>query len=148
MQHIYEFEFVPVEEGYFVYLFDFDTATQGDDLSDAVHMASDLIRFVVEDYILRGKALPVPTFCNEPLRNGRIVAVTAEVNLYESEDFVTATEAAQILGVSAARISHLLRDGLLHGYKERGNSFVTVESVNAYGEKPRKSGRPSLALRA
>ncbi|MCL1797362.1 MAG: DNA-binding protein [Eggerthellaceae bacterium] len=130
------------EDGYFVYLFDFDRATQGDDMPDALHMASDLLRFMVEDCLVRGEELPAPLFTHEPQRGGRIVAVTADVDLRASEDFVTASDAARLLGVSAPRVSRMLKDGLLHGYKERGNTFVTIESINALKSTPRSAGRP------
>ena len=148
MRYIYEFEFVLDDDGYFVYLFDFDRATQGDDMTDAVYMASDLLRFMIEEYILKGEALPSASFDHEPQRGGRIIAVSVDVDLKASEGLVTAKEAAQILGVSQARVSHMLRDGLLHGYRERGNTFITIESINACKENPRKAGRPKTSMRS
>ncbi|MCL2818383.1 MAG: helix-turn-helix domain-containing protein [Actinomycetia bacterium] len=146
-RYTYEFEFVEDEEGgYIVHFYDFDTATEGDDMPDAINMAVDLLRLKVEEYILKGKQLPTPRFNRKSKKGGRIVAVSSDLDLRESENFITAKEAARTLKVSAPRVSHLLRDGILHGYREGGNTLITVESVNAYNARHRVPGRPRVAV--
>ncbi len=44
---------------------------------------------------------------------------------------ITTTEAARMLGVAAARVSRLLRDGVLKRHRGR-NAGITLESVEAY----------------
>jgi predicted RNase H-like HicB family nuclease len=143
MRHTYECEiFEDSEGGYLVRLFDFDQMTQGDTFSDAVDMAADLIRFMVEDYLVRGRKLPHAAFEHKAKNGGRIVAVSVEVSLRASEEFVTATEAAAHLGVTRPRITHLLTSKKIIGYKEKGNTFISVASLKDYQNEPRKRGRP------
>jgi len=144
MRYAYGFEFVEDKEdgGYIVYLPAFDAATQGDNMQDAIIMASDLLRFMIEDHILRGEQLPDPDLGLKPQKGGIVIAVVSDVDLQASEDFITATEAAKVLGVTAPRISHMIRDGLLHGYRDAGATLITLDSVNAQKDSPRKAGRP------
>jgi len=44
-------------------------------------------------------------------------------------------------------ISHMIRDDmirddLLHGYRDAGATLITLDSVNAQKDSPRKAGRP------
>ena len=141
-RYIYEVELFEEGGDMLAYLFDFGQMAQRKDMFDAVDMAASLLCVEIEKYLLKNEELPPPTFGNVPKNGGRIIAVAVDIDLQTSEEFITAKEAAQVLGVTAPRISHMFRDGLLHGYRDRGNTFITVESVNAYKAKSRKAGRP------
>lgn len=143
MLYMYECEvYESGEGGYLAKLFDFGRMTQGDDFKDAIRMAADLLRVMVEEYLAYGKELPDATYDHTVESGGRLVVVTAEVTLRASEEFVSATEAATYLGVTRPRISHLLADRKLVGYKEKGNTFVSLPSLEEYRNTPRKAGRP------
>lgn len=90
--------------------------------------AVDSLKAGVLRRLLTGEPVPEPTYVTEPLRDGsRVLAVTAEVDMQGFR--VTATEAADILGLSNARVTQLLEDGKLIGYREGRNSYVTLDSV-------------------
>ena len=90
--------------------------------------AVDSLKAGVLRCLLIGEPVPEPTYVTEPLRDGsRVLAVTAEVDMQGFR--VTATEAADILGLSNARVTQLLEDGKLVGYREGRNSYVTLDSV-------------------
>ena len=47
-------------DGYYVEIPDFDMATQGEDIADAIAMARDIIQIMVIDLEEDGKPLPIP----------------------------------------------------------------------------------------
>lgn len=53
--------FYPEEEGYSVIVPDFDAATQGDDIKDAIYMTEDLIAGLILTAIKEGKSFPKPS---------------------------------------------------------------------------------------
>ena len=58
---------------------------------------------------------------------------------------VTASEAAELLGVSRARVSQMLKAGLLMGFRKGRDSFITRYSVDARLREKPKAGRPKKA---
>ena len=72
---------------------------------------------------------------------GHVVIIGVSVSL-EAIDTVTASEAAELLGVSPSRVSALVSSGRLTSRRFEGRNLVSVQSVNAYLASPRKSGRP------
>ena len=58
---------------------------------------------------------------------------------------VTASEAAELLGVSRARVSQMLKSGLLMGSRKGRDSFITRYSVDARLREKPKAGRPKKA---
>lgn len=60
----------------------------------------------------------------------------------ETIEKVTATEAARMLGVTQGRVTQMIREARLHGWKEGRNTYVSLDSVRArLAERPR-AGRP------
>ena len=53
--------FYPEEEGYSVIVPDFDAATQGDDIKEAIYMTEDLIAGLILTAIEEGKSFPQPS---------------------------------------------------------------------------------------
>jgi excisionase family DNA binding protein len=72
-----------------------------------------------------------------------VIAVSTSLN---EIDAVRASEAAELLGVSRARVSHMIRDNLLEGFRRGRDSYVTRDSVNARLADPRPAGRPRKKL--
>lgn len=90
--------------------------------------AIDSLKAGVLRCLLVGEPVPEPTYMTEPCRDGsRVLAVTAEIDMQGFR--VTAAEAADILGLSNARVTQLLETGKLTGYREGRNSYVTLDSV-------------------
>ncbi len=115
--------------------------TFGDDLEDAVTSAADWLGGVVEDCLLGLGELPPMEFGYEPEHGGRIIAVAVERDLSDVPA-MTATRAAEELGVSVARVSQLAKAGLLRGWKDGNRLMVSNDSVEARKRDAPKPGRP------
>lgn len=50
-----------------------------------------------------------------------------------------------MLGVSAARVTHMLDSGILQGYRRGRRTYVTVDSIERRIESNPGSGRPRSA---
>lgn len=138
---VYEFE-VFQEEGHFVAVpYDMEGATQGEDFEDLCLMVADWLKKHIEDWEIAGKEPPAPTFGNEPRHGGTnmVFGISAGIETIEK---VTASEAARMLGVTQGRVSQMIKDARLYGWKEGRNAYVSLDSVRArLAEKPR-AGRP------
>lgn len=141
MQCTYEFEMWRGEKEWNIAPFGLPGATQGADVEDACESAADFLRTLMQDYMMRGENPPVPTFDNEPENGGVRVIVSVDATLDDVER-VSASKAAEMLGVSRGRITAMVNSGLLDGWKEGRNSWVTKASVDARLASPRGAGRP------
>ncbi|MDR1183701.1 MAG: helix-turn-helix domain-containing protein [Coriobacteriales bacterium] len=141
--YIYEFEFFE-EEGLIVALpFDLEHyATQGTDMADAIEMAADLVKSVVEDALMNDETLPEPSYGHSPRHNGKIMVIAVEASL-DTVKAMPASAAAVRLGISRGRVSNMLRDGVLEGFRKGRDSFVTVASVEQRLKTTIRAGRPS-----
>ncbi len=125
-----EFELFEDDGWVLAFPFDMPGATEGHDFEDAAEMAADLLKCMAEDWIIRDIEPPKPTFGNEPKHGGRIVLIGVEVTR-DSIPTISASEAADRLGVSRPRITQMLASGKLTGWRDGRNTRVTVDSVNA-----------------
>ena len=67
---------------------------------------------------------------NEPEHGGRVILVGVDVTR-DAIPTVSASEAAERLGVSRPRVTQMLASGALVGWRDGRNTRVTVDSVNA-----------------
>lgn len=142
MQFTYEFELRRGEQQWIIEAFDLPGCiTQGEDVSDACNSAADLLREMAWEALLKGEELPGGAFGHEPSCGGVLVVISVEATL-SSLPKVSASEAARILGVGRSRITAMLASGLLDGWRDGRNTWVTLDSVIARKEDPRMAGRP------
>ena len=138
---VYEFE-VFQEEGHFIAVpYDMEGATQGEDFEDLCLMVADWLKMHIEDWEIAGKELPAATFGNKPRHGGTnmVFGISAGIETIEK---VTASEAARMLSVTQGRVSQMIKDARLYGWREGRNTYVSTDSVRArLAEKPR-AGRP------
>ena len=119
------------EDGYIIAVpFDLEGATQGYSFEDAAEMAADWLKCTAEDLLIRDIEPPKATIGNEPTHGGRVILIGVDVSR-ESIPTMSASEAADTLGVSRPRITQMLASGALVGWKDGRNTRVTVDSVNA-----------------
>lgn len=111
----------------------FDVVTEGDGFADAVFMAHDLIQMLVSEYLKDGRSLPEARFASEGEipKGTRSVAIAVDCEKIGELETMTAAEAAEMLGVTRARIYALVSDGLLRSVKIGGARLITTESVRA-----------------
>ncbi len=141
MLAVYEFELFESEGFVLAVPFDMDGGTQGVNQKDAIEMAADWLKGEMEHRLMCKIPFPDPTFGNEPQHGGRIAIIAVEINL-DAIDTVSASDAAEQLGVSRARVSQMLSSGQLEGYKKGRATFVTLESVKARLAEHPHAGRP------
>lgn len=143
MLHVYEFEVFkdPDEGGYLAFPFDMDGGTQGDSIQEVSEMAADWLQTEIEHRAIHGIPLPNATFGNELKHGGERLLVSVSAGR-DTVDAVSASEAANRLGVSPSRVSHMLRSGLLEGWREGRDTYVTLGSIEARLEEKPKAGRP------
>ena len=146
MQFTYEFELRRGENQWIIEAFDLPGCiTQGEDVSDACNSAADLLREMAWEALLKGEDLADSTFGHEPSDRGVLVVVSVEATL-DSLPKVSASEAARMLNVGRSRITAMLAAGLLDGWRDGRNTWVTLDSVTARKEDPRMAGRPRKML--
>lgn len=147
MLAVYEFELFEDEGFVLAFPFDFDGGTQGGDIKEASEMAADWLKGELEHRMMAGAPWPEATFGNDPEHGGRIAIVAVDADL-DSVETVAASDAAEMLGVSRARVSQMLSGGLLTGYRKGRATFVTLDSVKARLAEHPKAGRPRKAATA
>lgn len=142
MRFTYPAELSPNElGGYSVQFLDFENGyTDGDDIDDAVEMASEVLYLLVEDYFQMSKELPRPTLEWPSDKLVAFVSIELDVSGYA----VPAKTAAEMLGVSTSRISQMIGRGQLSATKRGRDNYVFVRSINQRLAQPRKAGRPKM----
>ena len=136
-----EFELFESEGAILALPFGLEGGTEDPTTEEAAAMAADWLRGEVEHWLMTGTRLPSPPLGNVPLRGGRVCIVGVSCSL-EAIDTMTASEAAQALGVSRPRISQMIKSGRLEGFTRGHATFVTTASVRARLAEPPRPGRP------
>lgn len=144
MQYTYEFEMWRGEKDWCIAPFGIEGATQGSSVEDACESAADLLRLTIQDYLLHGETPPAASFDNDPEHGGVRVVVSVDADLGSIEK-VSASKAAEMLGVSPGRITAMVDSGLLEGWKDGRNSWISKQSIDARLASPRSAGRPKKA---
>lgn len=113
----------------------------GDTYADCVRSASDGVETHIAALIEDGRDIPKPSRLR--VDDGDIVYVYADPETVElGEPSISASSAAERLGVTKGRISQLIAAGKLKAYRTPHYTMVTVASVEDYEASPRKAGRP------
>lgn len=120
-----------------------DASTHGRDLAESVERAAEALELIIAEYLDEGKHLPSPTFSGHSEDTLRI-AVSVEVTpeLIERTKCVTATEAANMLGLSKSRVTHMLDAGILQTVPFGNDRLVTLASIKERLKNPKSAGRP------
>jgi len=141
MQYTYEFEVFENDGWLVAYPFDMDGGTQANGPEGISLMASEWLHIDIEHRLMHGLGIPEATFGNQPQMGGYIMVVSIEASV-DTIRKVSASEAARMLNVSPARITHMIRDRLLEAYKDGHKTWVTLDSVNLRLKNPVPAGRP------
>ena len=141
MQYTYEFEVFKANGWFIARPFDMDGATQGKDIKEISLMAAEWLRTDIEHRLMHDYVIPEATYGNQPKEDGAIMIVSIEAGK-ETIQSVSASEAARMLGVTPARVTHLIRDGQLEAFRDGNRTWVFLASVMARINKPVRVGRP------
>lgn len=138
----YEFEIVKDDEWYVALPYDLESGTQAKSFDELCEMVSDWLKVTLEQYDMDGQEPPKPTYGNSPRFGGRNMVFGCSAGR-ETVAKVSATEAARLLDVTPGRITQMLSSGLLTGWREGRNTWVTIDSIKARLEEKRHVGRPT-----
>lgn len=145
MRIYYECELCEDASGWSVILPEgFGRTVHAESREKAGQRAAELLQAGVMRRLLKDEPVPKPKYLAGPTcEGGRLLAVVADVDVECLR--VTATEAADILGLTNARVTQLLESGKLVGYREGRNSYVTLGSVRSrlHGAKGRRGEDPA-----
>ena len=144
-KYLYEAVFTPNELGGYDARFpELDVITFGDDLADAAFMAQDLLATVVSSALKEGKDVSqVGKFGYECPKGGTLMGIATYATATDMlDDTMTAQEAADLLGVTRARIYAMVKDGLIRSMKSGSARLVSAEDVMERFNNPRDPGRP------
>lgn len=140
----YEFELFEKNNQWCAFPFDLPSATQGNSMQEACESAADFLHEIALDSLVNNRTMPPATFGNKLEHDGERLVVSVSASLADVEK-VSAARAAEILGVSRSRITAMLAHGLLEGWRDGRNTWITLNSVNARLEYAPKAGRPPMA---
>ena len=141
MVHVYEFEVVMGEKCLMAFPYDMEGATQGKDMAELAEMAVDWLRLDIEMRDMHDEGFPTPTFGNKPRYGGTNMLVAVDAGKHTMPK-VNSARAAELLGVTPARVSQMMKAALLDGYREGGTLWVTMYSIEARLKERPKAGRP------
>lgn len=137
-----EFEvYADPEGGYAVEPCGLDGATEGDTYEKAVEMAVDWLRVHALVALECGAEFESGGLGHAPSHGGTIVTIAINAELSDIPA-VTATEAAEMLGVSTARVAQLCRDGGLNSWKVGSARMVSCDSIECRLAAKPEAGRP------
>jgi predicted RNase H-like HicB family nuclease len=144
MRYIYEIRIVEDDGSYSMEVPDLPGCLAwGDSVAEVLESAPDALETHVGAYLADGEPVPSATF-GHGVGDGEVLAVVSfdATPASVGAPCVMASTAAARLGVSPARVSHLLRDGVLDGYRSGRETLVTLASIERYEATPRRPGRP------
>ncbi len=148
MFYMCEFELFPEGDMVAAYPVGLEGATCGTDFRDAAEMAADWLKGDADMRLMLGHELPDLPIGAEPTHDGgRMLLVGVDASL-DNIDAVTATEAADALGVSRGRVTQMINAGKLFGFRKGRNTYVTRASLAARKAESPRAGRPKKAARA
>lgn len=141
MFYLCEFELYEDEGMVTALPFGLEGGTCGTDFRDAAEMAADWLKGDADMRLILGHDLPELPIGNKPEHGGQLLLVGVDASL-DNIDAVPAHKAADMLGVTRARVSQMLKTQRLLGFRKGRDVFVTKDSLRArMAEKP-KAGRP------
>lgn len=113
--------------------------TDGGTRDEAIANAADALRAYVADYAEGKEKAPAYE------RVAEVVNVSVELTEEDLDEmrYMTQAQAADALGVSASRVTALIKSGQLEAKWFDGRREVSIDSVNAYAKSPRRGGRPA-----
>lgn len=141
MLHVYEFEVYKGEKYLIAEPFDMLGGTQGIDMVEVAEMAADWLQTEMEHRAIHELPFPKATFGNKLRYGGERLIVAVQASK-ETVPRMTAAAAARELGVTAGRVSQMIKAGLLETFEFEGRTWVTRGSVESRKAEAPKAGRP------
>ncbi|MCI8367271.1 MAG: HicB family protein [Eggerthellaceae bacterium] len=145
-RYVYQAFLFPEEEGYRVSFPDLpECAAEGVDFTEAAAAGAETAKAEIESLLKAGKQAPAASRTPCPHDAETVMVYFEADEPLREEEVISAADASRVLGVSPARITHMLKSGILDGFHEGRNTWVTKNSVEARKATPAKPGRPKKA---
>ena len=143
MLGVYEFEMFEDEGTVCAFPYDLEGGTFGSGWKEAAEMAADWLKGELEHMLMAGQEPPEATFGHEPKHDGGRVAIVAVEADLSKVSAVSGARAAEILGVSRPRVTQMVKNGLLEGWRDGRDLRITTESIDARLAEAPRAGRPA-----
>ena len=144
-RYFYEAILTPYEGGWEARVPDLGIATQGDDVADAAYMAQDAIALRISVLLADGEKVPEKGSFGHPCPEGGmavgILALAEPGRIFD--ETMSVQEAADLLGVTRARIHALVAAGKLRSVKTGNARMISASDVMARFNSPHPCGRPA-----
>lgn len=110
---------------------------------EAIEMGIDAMKTYIAALMACGDPIPEARFGLErPEGLPVVLCVETDESYIVEGDVVSAAQAARDLDISPSRVTHMIRDGILVGYRQGRRTYVTKESIRRRKESPGHAGRP------
>lgn len=119
-----------------------NVATSGKTREEALKNATEVLAIEAAEIIEEKKRAPKLEHVAEVV----LVSVNVTETDLDEMHYMPQARAAETLEVTPARISALIKSGILEAKTFNGVRKVSIESVNQYRQTPRKAGRPKLEV--
>ena len=122
-----------------------EVAWDVDDLNETLGDAKLWLENEIDRVLATGKGPRLPECGGAPRHGGRVITLGVERSV-SGIPAVSAADAADMLGVSRARIGQLCKDGMLVSWKEGPHRMISLRSLHRrmemQGKLPKEDFRP------
>ena len=144
-RYFYEAILEPREKGWEARVPSLGIVTQGEDVADAAYMAQDALALRISTLLAEGRDVPERgRFSGECPAGGMTVGI---LTLAEPgsifDETMSVQEAADVLGVTRARIHALVAAGKLRSVKSGNARMISASDVIERFNTPHPAGRPA-----
>jgi excisionase family DNA binding protein len=121
--------------------------TWGNSVEEVLRKAPDALETHVGSYLADSTEVPTATFGHRAGEGEVLAVISFEATAASvGAPHIAARHAAERLNVSKGRISQLLADGRLEGYRDGREVMVSIASIDRFESNRRGSGRPRKVL--
>lgn len=131
MRFIYEaLVMIDFDGSYYAFLPDMPACSaRADSYENALYTLADYAEGELSSMLCAGVQPPSPTYGRTGDATYGVATMVLSASDAANYQVMSAIQAADALGVSQARVSQMLKSGILHGYKTGRDSWVYVASV-------------------
>ena len=144
-RYFYEAILRPADKGWEASVPELDIVTQGDSLADAAYMAQDALALRISVLLADGRDVPEKGRFGHRRPEGAMsvgILTLAEPGRIFDET-MSVREAAEVLGVSRARVHALVEAGNLGSIKVGNARMISASDVMRRFNEPHPAGRPA-----
>jgi excisionase family DNA binding protein len=121
--------------------------TWGDTIEDVLRKAPDALETHIGAYLADGDDIPPATFGHKTDVDQVLAVISFDASAASvGAPHVASRYAAERLGISKGRVSQLLKDGRLEGYRDGRETMISEASIKRFAANRRGPGKPRKVL--